>query len=294
MEAGVLRPGPTVRRAAVLGHPIAHSLSPVLHRRAYDELGLDWDYQALDVTADQLPALLDSLDAAWVGLSLTMPLKEAVLPLLHEVQPLAAAAASVNTVLLSDGRRRGFNTDVTGLRGILRETGTVREGRALVVGAGATARSAVAALLAEGTDVVAVSARRPDAVQELCARQSALASALSDVVGPSTVLPEPWPPQVDSWDVVVSTVPAHAAEALAAAPIKPSGVLVDVIYEPWPTPLAVAWGAAGRPVVGGLELLVRQAVEQVVLMTGRRPTVGLMRAAGESALRARRFAQEEQ
>jgi shikimate dehydrogenase len=277
-----------VRRAAVLGHPIAHSLSPVLHRCAYDELGLDWDYQALDVTAEQLPGLLDSLDATWVGLSLTMPLKEAVLPLLHEVEPLAADTASVNTVLLSDGRRRGFNTDITGLRSILRETGAVREGRALVVGAGATARSAVAALVAEGADVIAVSARRQDVVERLRARQAALSG------GPSTILAEPWPPQVDTWDVVVSTVPAHAADALAAVPLNPSGVLLDVIYEPWPTPLALAWESAGRPVVGGLELLVRQAVEQVALMTGRRPTVGLMRAAGESALRARRFAQEEQ
>jgi shikimate dehydrogenase len=277
-----------VRRAAVLGHPIAHSLSPVLHRCAYDELGLDWDYQALDVTAEQLPGLLDSLDATWVGLSLTMPLKEAVLPLLHEVEPLAADTASVNTVLLSDGRRRGFNTDITGLRSILRETGAVREGRALVVGAGATARSAVAALVAEGADVIAVSARRQDVVERLRARQAALSG------GPSTILAEPWPPKVDTWDVVVSTVPAHAADALAAVPLNPSGVLLDVIYEPWPTPLALAWESAGRPVVGGLELLVRQAVEQVALMTDRRPTVGLMRAAGESALRARRFAQEEQ
>jgi shikimate dehydrogenase len=279
-------------RAAVLGHPIAHSLSPVLHRRAYDELGLDWDYQALDVTADQLPGFLDSLDAAWVGLSLTMPLKEAVLPLLDEVEPLAAVTAAVNTVLLSDGRRRGFNTDVTGLRDILRETGAVSGCCALVVGAGATARSAVAALVAEGAGSVAVSARRSDAVEDLRGRLS----ALSDVLGQpgSTVVAEPWPPQVDSWGVVISTVPAHAFHDLAVAPIKPSGVLVDVIYDPWPTPLAIGWERAGGQVVGGLELLVRQAVEQVALMTGRRPSAGLMRAAGELVLRAPRFAQEEQ
>jgi shikimate dehydrogenase len=279
-------------RAAVLGHPIAHSLSPVLHRRAYDELGLDWDYQAFDVTADQLPGFLDSLDAAWVGLSLTMPLKEAVLPLLDEVEPLAAVTAAVNTVLFSDGRRRGFNTDVTGLRDILRETGAASGCCALVVGSGATARSAVAALVVEGADRVAVSARRTEGVRDLRGRLS----ALSDVLGNqgSTVVAEPWPPRVDSWDVVISTVPAHALDELAAAPIKPSGVLVDVIYDPWPTPLAIAWERAGGQVVGGLELLVRQAVEQVALMTGRRPTAGLMREAGESVLRARRFAQEEQ
>jgi shikimate dehydrogenase len=264
----------------------------VLHRRAYDELGLDWDYRALDVTADQLPVFLDSLDAAWVGLSLTMPLKEVVLPLLHEVEPLAAATASVNTVLLSDGRRRGHNTDVIGLRGILREGGAVSGCRALVVGAGATARSAVAALVAEGAGSVAVSARRSDAVEDLRGRLSALPDLLGHE-GP-TVGAEPWPPQVDTWDVVISTVPAHALDEVAASTIKPSSLLVDVLYDPWPTPLAVGWERAGGDVVGGLELLVRQAVEQVALMTGRRPTAALMRAAGESVLRTRRFAQEEQ
>ena len=278
-------------RAAVLGHPIAHSLSPVLHRRAYQELGLDWDYQAVDVTADQLREFLDSLDAAWVGLSLTMPLKDAVLPLLDEVEPLAAATAAVNTVLLSAGRRRGLNTDITGLRSILRDAGAVRGTRALVVGAGATARSAVAALFSEGAGSVAVSARRPDAVRDLRRRLAGLSDALGHPG--ATVHPETWPPQLDPWDVVVSTVPAHALDGLAA-PIKPSGLLVDVIYDPWPTPLAIGWTRGGGQVVGGLELLVRQAVEQVAQMTGRRPTAGLMRAAGESALRARRFAQEEQ
>lgn len=279
-------------RAAVLGHPIAHSLSPVLHRRAYDELGLDWDYQAVDVTADQLPGFLDSLDATWVGLSLTMPLKEAVLPLLDDVEPWAAVTAAVNTVLLADGRRRGVNTDVTGLRGILRDSGAVSGCRALVVGAGATARSAVAAVAAEGAGSVAVSARRSDAVEDLRSHLS----TLSDVLGRPrpTIDAEVWPPRLHTWDVVISTVPARAFDDSAELPSKPSGVLLDVIYDPWPTPLAVGWERAGGHVVGGLELLVRQAVEQVALMTGRRPTAGLMRAAGESVLRSRRFAQEEQ
>lgn len=279
------------RRAAVLGHPIAHSLSPVLHRCAYDELGLPWDYQAVDVTAAELPDFLAALDSSWAGLSLTMPLKEAVLPLLDEVEPVAAAVAAVNTVVLSD-RRRGFNTDIIGLRGILREAAAGSAGRALVVGAGATARSAVAALLAERTPVVAVSARRREAVDSLRSRMAALGPVLGSTV--PAVAAEAWPPNVAGWDVVVSTVPGDAQGPVLSGPVERPGVLVDVVYDPWPTPLASAWTRAGGVVVGGLELLVRQAVEQVALMSGQRPAAGPMRAAGESALRARRRAQAEE
>lgn len=272
----------------MLGHPIAHSLSPVLHRCAYDELGLPWDYEAVDVTAGALPDFLASLDSSWVGLSLTMPLKEAVIPLLDDVEPVAAAVAAVNTVVLSD-RRRGFNTDITGLRGILRDVGVAPAPRALVVGAGATARSAVAALMAERAVVIAVSARRHEAVDALRRRMAVLAP-LMGLTRP-VVEAEPWPPRVEGWDVVVSTVPGDALGPVASAPIERPGLLVDVIYDPWPTPLVSAWTGAGGAVVDGLELLVRQAVEQVELMSGRRPAAGPMRAAGESTLRARRRAQ---
>ena len=276
------------RRAAVLGHPIAHSLSPVLHQAAYRHLGLDrqgWSYTAVDLTEDALAEFIGSLDAEWSGLSLTMPLKEAVLPLLDEVDSDAASVRAVNTVVLEGGHRTGYNTDISGLVGILSDAG-VRDGSAAVVGAGATARSAVAALTSVGVGTLDILARRRDAGQELvdlAAARGADATwhgwpAAGDSQASATQ-------QVMSADVVVSTVPAVAG-AVLRPPERP-GLLVDVLYDPWPTPLARAWGQLGGAVVGGLELLVRQAVEQVVLMTGRLPDIDVMRRAGQVALDAR-------
>lgn len=280
---------PGRRRAAVLGHPIEHSLSPVLHQAAYRELGLDWAYAAFDVTSGGLADFVSSLGPEWVGLSLTMPLKETVLDLLTDVEPKAAAVRAVNTVLLDGSTRRGFNTDITGLEGILGDAGIGAAHSATVVGAGATARSAVAALSARRVKHVAVLARRPGAVADLLE----LAGALDVQAHPGT-----WPVTADALtaDVVVTTVPADVAAGWPV-PDRP-GLLVDVLYHPWPTPLARAWVAAGGTVVGGLDLLVRQAVEQVVLMTGRRPDIEAMRQVGEAALAARSdqevIAQEEQ
>jgi shikimate dehydrogenase len=266
------------RRAAVLGHPIAHSLSPTLHGTAYTELGLRWSYDAVDVTSDQLPRFLESLGPEWVGLSLTMPLKESVLPLLAHVDPEAARVRAVNTVVFSDAGARGYNTDITGLVGVFEAAGVASSGSALVLGAGATARSTVAALAATGLREVKVSARREGAVAELL-------DLAADLGMPATGAS--WPPAASdlSRGVVVSTVPAPVAERLTV-PESPH-LLVDVLYDPWPTPLAASWARAGGVVVGGLELLVRQAVEQVVLMTGRRPSLASMRAAGQRVLDAR-------
>ncbi|MFN8167203.1 MAG: shikimate dehydrogenase [Candidatus Nanopelagicales bacterium] len=270
------------RRAAVLGHPVAHSLSPVLHRTAYAELGLPWEYDRVDVTPEQLPAFLDGLDASWAGLSLTMPLKAAVLPLLHEVDPVAAATGAANTVVLGpDGRRRGWNTDVDGLVVALRERGPLPpHPTAGVVGGGATARSAVAALARLGAATVLVALRRPEAAADL--RSTALAAGVGlEVVGWDGV------DDVLARDVVVSTVPSGAADPLALRlPARP-GVLLDVVYDPWPTPLARAWADAGGAVSFGLDLLLHQAVRQVELMTGRTPSTAGLRAALEAAAGAR-------
>ncbi|HMO11913.1 MAG TPA: shikimate dehydrogenase, partial [Actinotalea sp.] len=139
------------RRAAVLGHPIAHSLSPVLHQAAYQALGLDgWTYQALDTTQEQLAARVHALDESWAGLSVTMPLKVAIAGLLHHVEPLAEAVGAVNTVLVQPGRVLtlvGANTDVHGLVAALGEGLVGRTpGRAVVLGGGATAASALTRL----------------------------------------------------------------------------------------------------------------------------------------------------
>ena len=272
----------TPRRAAVLGHPIAHSLSPVLHRTAYAGLGLSWQYDAIDVTTSALADFVDSLGPEWIGLSLTMPLKECVLPLLDQVDPDAEAVRAVNTVVFEGSRRSGFNTDITGLTGLLRAAGVGgRDGgseSALVLGAGATARSSVAALARSDIGSITIAARRPEAAGDVVT----LAASL-DVE--ATVAPWPVPVEHLASDVVVTTVPFDAVSGLAP-PARP-GVLVDVLYHPWPTPLATAWSRAGGTVVGGLELLVRQAVEQVELMAGRRPDIEAMRAAGQAALAER-------
>jgi shikimate dehydrogenase len=271
------------RRAAVLGHPVAHSLSPVLHRAAYAELGLDWQYTAVDITPAQLPDFLDRCGDEWVGLSLTMPLKETVIGLLDVVDDPARSVRSVNTVIFDGGQRRGVNTDIDGLAGILAGADLGSPCSATVVGAGATARSAVAALAGHGVTAIDARARRADAASEL-------AALAVDMGVPASAGEWPVAPHSLTSDVVVSTVPAEAGRGLWV-PADP-GLLIDVIYHPWPTPLAAAWTAAGGVVVGGLELLVGQAVRQVELMTGRRPDAETLRQVGMAALdeRTRRSA----
>ncbi|HUW17296.1 MAG TPA: shikimate dehydrogenase [Actinomycetes bacterium] len=269
---------PPVRRAGVLGHPVAHSLSPALHRAAYRELGLDWDYQAIDVTPDHLAEFLDSLDSRWVGLSLTMPLKEAVLPFLASIDDLARRLGVVNTVLLApNGARHGANTDVPGLVQVLTEAEVAAGADVTLLGGGATARSTLAALGIHGAGRVTVCARRADAGRQLVdlGVELGLTVRARGFDEASEAL---------AADLVVATVPAGATDGLAASvPARP-GTLVEVVYDPWPTRLAAGWAAAGGSVVGGLELLVHQAHEQLWLMTGERVPTDLLRAAGSAAL----------
>ncbi len=275
---------PGARRAAVLGFPIAHSLSPVLHRAAYAALGLDgWRYDRFEVDEAALQAFVEGLDPAeWSGLSLTMPLKRAVLPLLDEVSDTAASVEAVNTVLFTfDGRRVGDNTDIPGMVAALRERGVEHLPGAAVLGAGATASSALAALsrLCDG-EVTAYVRGEARAVQmrgwgerlEVRVRDANWSDAAAALSAP----------------LVVATTPSGAADALAAHVPERPGTLFDVVYEPWPTPLAAAWAARGGTVVSGLDLLVHQAALQVELMTGCDPApLAAMRAAGLAALASR-------
>ena len=271
-------------RAAVLGSPITHSLSPVLHRAAYAELGLTgWTYGRYDVDEKRLPAFLDSLEPAeWAGLSLTMPLKRAVIPLLDQVSATARSVEAVNTVVLhDDGRRFGDNTDIPGITAALRERGIEKVERAAVLGAGATASSALAALAAVCTGEVTAYVRSAARATEM--------EQWGERLGVSVRCAD-WSEAAEAFDapLVVATTPAGATDDLAGVvPARP-GALFDVLYEPWPTPLAGAWAARGGTVVGGLDLLVHQAVLQVEQMTGAaRAPLAAMREAGEAALRAR-------
>src|SRR5258708_4417865 len=193
-------------RAAVLGSPVRHSLSPALHAAAYHELGLtDWCYDAIDCDAESLPGLLDSLGPEWAGLSLTMPLKRAVLSLLDEAEQLVTDVGGANTVVLHDGRRAGYNTDVPGMDAALREAGVGLTGELLVLGAGATACSALAALERAGATEVAVAVRdvtRAGPVQDVAdrlglrIRVTALAADGVALAGAG-----------QAWRLLISTVP---------------------------------------------------------------------------------------
>ncbi|WP_406280091.1 shikimate dehydrogenase [Embleya sp. NBC_00896] len=273
---------PAPRRAAVLGAPIRHSLSPVLHRAAYAELGLThWTYDAYEIDEAALADFVGGLDASWAGLSLTMPLKRAIRPLLDEIAAVARDVDAVNTVVFTaDGRRVGDNTDVPGLVAALRERGVTRVESAAVLGAGATATSALAALRDVTDGPVRVYVRGEDR-----AREMRVAGERLGVV----VDARPWTEAAEALraPLVVATTPKGAVDHLAIdLPAEP-GVLFDVVYDPWPTALANAWDRAGGAVVGGLDLLVHQAVLQVALMTGRPGPLAAMRAAGEAALAGR-------
>jgi shikimate dehydrogenase len=266
-------------RAAVLGSPIAHSLSPVLHRAAYAELGLDWEYSAIECSEAEFPEWFAALDEGWAGLSLTMPLKQVVIPLLDRVTPLAASAGAVNTVTFADDARVGDNTDVHGIVEALHEGGADRPKRALVLGAGATARSAVVALGRLGVAELAVLSRSRDRAADVLA------------LAADTGLSARWEP-LDTFgrsdaDAVVCTLPGGAADALADDLPSPPGMLLDVAYHPWPTRLARAWRDAGGVAVGGFSMLLHQAARQVTLMTGLDAPLEAMRAAGVGELRAR-------
>lgn len=258
-------------RAAVLGSPIAHSLSPALHRAAYAALGLSWTYDAFEVDEESLADFLSRLDDSWAGLSLTMPLKEAVIDLLDDVDPTALAVRAVNTVLPSGLGWVGTNTDIVGITAALRAAGCPDlVPTATVLGAGATARSAVAALGRMGVQHVTVCARQAAAGDDVVALAEALGMAATRAdLRPSSALA--------AASIVVSTLPGDAAAPWADVAPDAPGVLLDASYHPWPTPLARAWGAG--PVANGRDMLLWQAVEQVRLMTGLEPPVALMAAA---------------
>jgi shikimate dehydrogenase len=262
------------RRAAVLGSPISHSRSPLLHRAAYAALGLDWTYEAIEVTTEALPAFLDSCAwPEWAGLSLTMPLKTDVLPFLDEVSELATVVRAANTVVFSENGRCGHNTDVAGMQRALAEAqGTdLALRRGIIIGSGATARSAIAALAGLGADDVAVIARNPDRAAEL--------GPLGADLGVAVTL-WPWDDvrPLDA-DAVIATVPPGAADVFVSRVPETPGVLLDVAYGSGITSLTNAWSRAGGAAADGLDLLLWQAVDQVRLMTGEEPPVAAMRAA---------------
>ncbi|MFP5282123.1 MAG: shikimate dehydrogenase [Actinomycetes bacterium] len=272
---------PTVgHRCAVLGSPIAHSLSPALHSAAYAALGLvDWRYEAYDVDESGLAGFVAGCDARWRGLSLTMPLKVAALAL-GEVDPLAAQAGAANTLISGPGgTRRLLNTDVGGAGWALVRAGVQRVSEVTLLGAGATARSVLVAVAQRGARSVTVLTRTP-------ARAASLA-ALAGQLGVEMRVVD-WAAPPPPADLLASTVTAGAADARAADLAERAAAVFDVVYDPWPTPLARAARFAGRTVVSGLDLLVGQALDQVRLMTGSEVAAEVLYDAGRAELDRRR------
>ncbi len=281
------RPVPTGRRAGVVGSPMAHSLSPVLHGAAYAALGLTgWRYGREEVPAGALARHVAGLGPEWVGLSVTMPGKEEALVLADRASSEAELAGAANTLLRRDGGWYADNTDVHGLAVALEQAGAGQVRRAVVLGGGATARSAVLALRRLGAgeiDLLVRDAVRP-ATRELLAR---LAGEPSGPRFHVRALADGIPLDRERADVVVGTLPAGAP----APDLTPGGdrppVVLDVVYSPWPTPLAdaVASATAGRVVaVRGTTMLLHQAARQVELMTGCPAPVREMSTALAAAL----------
>ena len=250
----------------MLGSPIAHSKSPRLHRAAYARLGLDWHYEAVEVPSGSLAGFLASMGPEWRGLSLTMPLKQEVLPHLARTDRLASLAGAANTVRVDgEGRLLGFNTDIDGIVRTLGEAGIVHVRHGVLIGGGATAASALIAMAELG----AVSVRA-------YVRDTARAAALADLAPRLglvlAVLPITELASADAAELVVSTVPGGTELGTAASDaLVASAALLDVAYDPWPTPLAADWLTRAGRVVPGLGMLLHQALLQVRIFVSGDP-----------------------
>ncbi|MGA8332496.1 MAG: shikimate dehydrogenase [Mycobacterium sp.] len=251
------------RKAAVLGSPIAHSRSPQLHLAAYQALGLaDWTYQRIECDADELPGVVGDFGPEWVGVSVTMPGKFAALRFADERTGRAELVGAANTLLRTPAGWRADNTDIDGVAGALSSAG-LSTGAAVVSGSGGTAPAAIVGLVDLGVTDITIAARNPDKAAGLIdlARRVGATARFCDLnsgsVGDAVAVA----------GVLVSTLPADVAagyaEVFAGAP-----VLLDAIYDPWPTPLAAAVAGAGGQVISGLQMLLHQAFAQVEQFTG--------------------------
>jgi shikimate dehydrogenase len=262
-------------RCAVLGDPIAHSLSPVLHRAGYAATGLDWTFDAVRVPSGGLAEHLAGLDNSWRGLSLTMPLKREAMPLADTVSARASLVGAANTLVLVDGEVHADNTDLPGAADAIRERYDGPVTTATILGAGATAASVGLALCDLGARSVLLLARDPDRATETVAAIERHPSAPTVEVGALA-------DDLVRGEAVASTIPAAAQTPDLVERCAEAAVVFDAIYDPWPTPLAAA--AGDRVLVGGLDLLVHQAALQFEIYTGLPAPLEQMRAAGLEAL----------
>ena len=263
-------------RAAVLGRPVSHSLSPLLHRAAYEALGLtDWTYEALDIGSDDLPVLLAGLGEEWRGFSVTMPCKQAAVDVADVVEPLPALLHAANTLIRTQTGWRAENTDVGGVGMALQLAGVSDVGAATIVGAGGTASAAAVAVASLGAEHVDVVVRNPFRAGDV--------TRVLQVLGVPFTVTQLADATLDS-PLVVSTVPIGGQPDLLHLPWRGGHTVLDVLYAPWPTPLAQRVGAVGGTVASGLDVLFWQATAQVELMTGHPAPIAAMRTALDAAV----------
>lgn len=246
-------------RAAVLGSPISHSLSPVLHQSVYDQLGIDGDYGRFEVGSGQLSKFIKGIDNGWAGFSLTMPLKEEVIAVADEVDELARRINSANTLIPSPTGWKAFTTDVHGFSEALRAHGFFEFQSILILGSGGTARAVAAACDGVGRKISVL--HRNPAREEAMKRAAPLAQM--DF--------RPWGDDLLPADLIVNTTPAQVADSYAERLRMPlNGVFFDALYYPWPTKLLHNWRALGGYGIDGLDLLIHQGLDQISLMTHER------------------------
>lgn len=279
-----------MKRAGVAGDPIAHSLSPVLHRAAYADLGVDISYDLLPTRAEELDDLLGRLDESWAGISLTMPHKQAVMARLDMIDGLAKTVGAVNTVCVQPTGNMlvGFNTDVAGIVSAVREVRPGPVTSCLILGGRATASSTLAAAVELGTRDLTIAARNHGGPG------SALTAATRMNLSPELMRFDPAAiaARAERSSLLVSTVPAGVADTVAdelsarGADLSHLAVL-DVVYDPWPSRLIQVAGDLGATVVPGWLMLVHQAARQVRLFTGRMPSTEVMTSALLEELQSR-------
>lgn len=270
--------------AAVIGSPIQHSLSPFLHQAAYRDLGLNIDYRRIEITKETIGSFLASWPEGLVGLSVTMPLKQVIIPLLSQVDGLAKAVGAVNTVVpFPGGITAGFNTDVYGLVTAIKEA-KGREfspERAVIVGSGATASSALAALGELQAGQINLLARR------VSGAGNAVQAATRLGIDPGYVplaAGEKARETLQAADLIISTVPrAVLDDFYQTISFNPEQTVLDIVYDPWPSELVKQASRSGATIISGKVMLLHQALMQVKLFTSRTPNLEAMRTALKEA-----------
>jgi len=254
-----------IKQAAVLGHPVGHSKSPVLHRTAYQLLGAPLNYEAIDLVPEQCAEHVARLRSGdWAGSSVTMPLKDAFVPLMDEVSARVRQLGALNTIVVrEDGTLFGENTDIDGLVQALADFSMTAADQAMILGSGNTSLAALQACAELGVEHVTLVVRSIQRSQRAVdlAKELGLHPVVHEISGITRELSD----QLRLMPLVFSTLPPHAGDEWVPAIGSGNGILLDVAYDPWPSKLAASWQGQ---VISGLHMLVHQAVEQVRLFAG--------------------------